>query len=178
MIVRRSDACGKWHDTLPKACWLRQQIHPHLYLWSKERFMILCICSPLSFPLSPCLFAHYLSELGLSKQICQLTFLTLRHCKNEISPEWHFHQATYCLDLLQLVPFLWYKQGWCAAASKSGGYLKLHEHTICWSHSLSHSLVWTDRQPVGQMDGTGGWDIDGFTRLTILKGRAVTSISS
>lgn len=51
---------GKWHDTLPKACWRRQQIHPHLYLWSKERFMTLCICSPPSSLHLPA-FPHIIS---------------------------------------------------------------------------------------------------------------------
>lgn len=86
-----------------------------------------------SFPLSPCLLAHYLSELRLSGWMCQPTFLTLQWV-DEISPEWHFHQATYCLDLLQLVPFVgvniasvhfshpalkWQRAGWMAATPKA-----------------------------------------------------------
>lgn len=47
---------------------------------------------------------------------------------------------------------------------------------ICRSHSSSCSRLWTDRQPAGRMDGSAGWDSDGFTRLVILKGTAVEHI--
>lgn len=107
VIVRRREGCGKWHDTLPKACWRRQQIHPHLYLWSKERFMILCMCTPPSFPPSACFLTHYLSDLGLSERICPAKYCwpCNTNARMECPKSNTFIRATYCPDLLQRVPF-------------------------------------------------------------------------
>lgn len=97
--VRRMDTIDRTHY------WKGQETQLQQHEWSKKRFRIPSLPSPILFP-NICLPHRtlYLQVRAVGMKP-PADVLTLCWHEDEISPEWHIHQATYCLDLLWPLPF-------------------------------------------------------------------------